>query len=94
MKPITQQEFKTLEKKARAGHGARIRELLEFIESGCRYAELPRFWEADRVVKEREVYGTCLCYLVNHKEVLPHIITIRRFGDRIIAVNKTIPEEE
>ena len=94
MKPITQQEFKALEKKARAGHGVRIRELLEFIESGYRYAELPRFWDTDRVVKERDVYGTCLCYLVNRKEVLPHIITVRRFGDRIIAVNTTIPEEE
>ena len=94
MKPLTAEEYKALATKyrVRAGRCHRLDEIIAFINSGEKYAELTRFFGTEKIIAEQGSYGTSVWHLVKKKEILPNTISIHVLGDKIIAENLTVKE--
>ena len=94
MKPLTEQEYKelTLKYRVRSKRNFRVNEILDFVSGGSKYAELPRVHEKSKIIAEQNSYCAAANILAKRKEILPNIISIHVYGDRIVAENTSIQE--
>ena len=96
MRPLTNQEFKelTIKYRVRTARNGRVNEILDFLNSGAKYAELPRWHDERDIIHEQTSYIAAVHRLTKKKEILPHTLSIHVYGNRIIVENRTVKEEQ